>query len=179
VQTRPGVVTAEIAGDAANPGNSQHRPSARKHGRRQVPGVQETGFFKRWLDILWNEDQEWSPENLGSDEISRQEFNRFHETSRPPFTPDMYYIDAAERMIYFYEIEDSHPLSENKLGKMEFWMLSHGDDGGWHGRVIVTDRYGLNHRMILAYEHSYGPEPVSDDEIEHKFPKVYKPLALR
>ena len=79
-------------------------------------------------------------------------------------------------MIYFYEIEDTHPLTKDKLRRMNLWIVDHGDDDDWIGRVIVTDRYGLNHRMVFAYEHSLGPEPFPENEIPFRYPKTYKPL---
>lgn len=154
---------------------------AKDNIRRQVPDVQDCGFFRTWVEIQW----QWylhsyrdDPDSADTEPpMTRKEYFEFYEPSRPHFLPDMYYIDAAERFIYFYEIEDTHPLSKDKLRNMDIWIADHGDEADCYSRVIVTDRYGLNHRMVLAYEHSFGPEPVTDDEIVQKFPKTYKPLA--
>jgi hypothetical protein len=151
---------------------------ARNNIARQVPGAKQMGFFREWVEILWREYSEPPPPE-DYKFSTKKEFFASHQKERPHFQPDMYYIDLEKRMIYFYEIEDTHPLTKDKLWRMERWFVDHGDEGGWHCRGIVTDRYGLNHRMVLAYEHSFGPEPYPEDEIEFRFPEVFRPLDPR
>ena len=150
---------------------------ARDHIARQLPGAIHKGFMDAWLEIRWAELQEHFEEAPdGKNPWSKADFFDYHRAYKPPFRADLYYIDADEHMLYFFEIEDTHPLSEEKLWKIQDWFDTTGSCDGWYGRLIVTDRYGRNPRMIFAYEHTFGPEPVKDEEIEHKFPKQFQPL---
>lgn len=54
--------------------------------------------------------------------------------------PDAYLIDKAIKAIYIFEIEDTNPLSADKLRKMsEIWFRLDSID--WEMRVFLVDRY--------------------------------------
>lgn len=150
---------------------------ARDNIARQLPGVIHKGFMEAWLAVRWAEHQENVEETSDENNSwSRSEFFEYHRAYTPPFRADLYFIDAEEHMLYFFEIEDTHPLTKDKLEKIQDWFDSTGSCDGWYCRLIVTDRYGLNPRMIFAYEHTLGPQPVNYDEIKHKFPKQFQPI---
>ena len=100
---------------------------AKEKIRCQVPGVQDKGFFRAFLEIRWREFIE--PPEDDFEPGTKKEFFASHESDRPHFLSDMYYIDEEMRMIYFYEIEDGLPLTQAKLSAMELWILGHGDEG--------------------------------------------------
>lgn len=54
--------------------------------------------------------------------------------------PDAYLIDESARTAYLFEIEDTNPLSADKLRKLSeiWWRL---DCIGWELRVFLIDRY--------------------------------------
>lgn len=58
-----------------------------------------------------------------------------------PRLPDGIAIDRENRIAYFIEIEDSHPLSEDRLDLYgrAFWHL---DSVYWQLKLITADRYG-------------------------------------
>ena len=150
---------------------------ARETILRQVPGAKHKGFMDAWIEIKWAELLQYFAERPEEEnKWTLPEFVEYEKGHRPPFRADMYYIDAEEHLLYFYEIEDTHPLTKEKLEQVQDWFEAVGNEDGSYGRLIVTDRYGRNHRMIFAYENTFGPEPVKDDEIEHRFPKQYAPL---
>jgi hypothetical protein len=88
----------------------------------------------------------------GVPENEREEFRKSLEWSwsnlwRPTFVPDLWYIDAEERDIFVYEIEDTCPLTSLKLAKLvDFWWSM--DNEGWDVHLTAFDRYGFNARRI-------------------------------
>lgn len=65
---------------------------------------------------------------------------------RPSFVPDLWYV-AENREIHVFEIEDTSPLTAEKLCKLvDFWWSM--DNEGWDVRCTVFDRYGLQPRRI-------------------------------
>lgn len=63
------------------------------------------------------------------------------------FIPDAYRILAGEDEIHLFEVEDTHPLTINKLKLLaSTWMEFH--DHGIKFRLFVTDRYGSSIREL-------------------------------
>jgi len=85
----------------------------------------------------------------------------WEEMFKPKFIPDLWRIDSDRRKIYLYEIEDTHPLSNEKLSKLHdyWWDL---DAEGWLLYLTVFDRYGLNPREIDLTEFAFGMIPVME-----------------
>lgn len=54
--------------------------------------------------------------------------------------PDAYLIDELAKTAYLFEVEDTNPLSADKLRKLSeiWWRL---DSIGWEMRVFLIDRY--------------------------------------
>jgi len=54
--------------------------------------------------------------------------------------PDAYLIDQQAKTAYLFEVEDTNPLSADKLRKLSeiWWRL---DSIGWEMRVFLIDRY--------------------------------------
>jgi hypothetical protein len=66
---------------------------------------------------------------------------------RPSFVPDLWYVDPGNRDIHIFEIEDTSPLTSEKLTRLvDFWWSM--DNEGWDVKVVVFDRYGLQPRII-------------------------------
>ena len=64
-----------------------------------------------------------------------------------PGFPDGLLIDQENERAYFLEIEDSNPLTEDRLTQYAnaWWAL---DDLYWTLHLIVANRYGHNHHEI-------------------------------
>lgn len=81
--------------------------------------------------------------------------------------PDGYLIDIAKKTAYLFEIEDTNPLSANKLRKLSeiWWRL---DSIGWEMRVFLIDRYLTCWRSLPLAEvwHSLEyPHPGADPAV--------------
>jgi hypothetical protein len=56
--------------------------------------------------------------------------------------PDAYLIDRSAKVVYLFEIEDSNPLTADKLRKIsEIWFRL--DSIGWDMRIFLVDRYSV------------------------------------
>jgi hypothetical protein len=76
------------------------------------------------------------------------EFEHAWQTEwKPRFIPDLWWIDATSQTIHLYEIEDTHPLSQDKLCLLHDWWWDM-DAINWMVTLTVFDRYGLNARSL-------------------------------
>lgn len=66
------------------------------------------------------------------------------EPVRHPFLPDAYRIDREAQEILVYEVEDTCPISPEKLLRLAYWWFQWDadDEHEWLPRVFVVDRYG-------------------------------------
>lgn len=93
-----------------------------------------------------------SDQSRGITEAEREQHERLMEVCWtedwcPTFRPDLWFVDADERVVNLFEIEDTSPLTGTKLEKLvNFWWAM--DDESWDVCVIVFDRYGLQPRAI-------------------------------
>jgi len=63
-----------------------------------------------------------------------------HLVSRHRIIPDAYLIDSDRKVVYLFEVEDTHPLTADKLRKLsEMWFRLDSID--WEMRVFLIDRY--------------------------------------
>lgn len=62
--------------------------------------------------------------------------------------PDYFRINGNDQIISIYEIEDSHPLTVEKLCRLRdiFWLL---DYVYWEFKLFIVDRYGFEKLMPL------------------------------
>jgi hypothetical protein len=84
-------------------------------------------------------------------EISEAEWKKLRkkvwtDSYKPTFIPDLYEIDEQQKIITLFEVEDANPLGDKKLQEMILWADDLGNE--YDVRLIVTDRYGLNHREL-------------------------------
>jgi hypothetical protein len=130
--------------------------------RRLVPGVQDAGFLRAIFEARWREDyadDEIVEVNSGEPPLTKAIYIRdMSEQYRTPFVCDMYFIARELQTYWLYEVEDTNPISREKLRKLRLWIDNFGDNTEWAGRLIVTDRWGHNHRCVYYYEQSTDDE---------------------
>jgi len=75
--------------------------------------------------------------------------------SRPRFVPDAFLIDRKKSQVVIYEIEDTHPLTIEKLERLFafYWWL---DAHYWILRVLITNRYGEVTNEIDLFHHFFA-----------------------
>lgn len=103
-------------------------------------------FRKTLSAALWKEYRGWAtPDQI---EDTKDGFREMWNVAwKPCFIPDLWWIDESNRAIHLYEIEDTHPLTEEKLLLLErYWW--HMDALDWDLKLTVFDRYGLNPRSL-------------------------------
>ena len=86
----------------------------------------------------------------------------FQEQFPPKIIPDLFEIDADNNIIRLFEIEDTHPLTNEKLEILiEWWSALDGH--GVNLELFVTDRYGFNIRKIdlaaLCFDQKFDLPP--------------------
>lgn len=101
------------------------------------PAIKTRGFAQALRDILELEDP---------DADDNADYN-------PGIIPDAYKIDHDNQCIWIYEIEDTNPLTLDKLVLITdiFWLF---DWLSWNTRLIVYDRYGENPRELNLLDYS-------------------------
>ena len=115
-------------------------------------------------EVLWRDYCNMvPPEEIAS---CREGFNEMWEHDwKPRFIPDLWWIDAENQTVHLFEIEDTHPLSQEKLLLLHnYWW--HMDAISWNLTLIVFDRYGLNPRPLNLMEYAYHMLPVINREIK-------------
>ena len=111
-------------------------------------------FRKTLSAALWKEFKGWAtPEQIK--EVKDDFRESWREAWKPPFIPDLWWIDELNKAIHLYEIEDTHPLTEEKLLLLErYWW--HMDAVDWELTLTVFDRYGLNARPLDLTSYALG-----------------------
>ena len=78
----------------------------------------------------------------------------FQEQFPPKIIPDLFEIDRESKIIRLFEIEDTHPLTNEKLELLiEWWSALDGYSIGLE--LFVADRYGFNIRKIDLAAHCF------------------------
>lgn len=79
------------------------------------------------------------------------------EHHRPRFIPDAYLVDEKKEEVWVIEVEDTHPLTLEKLQRLInfYWWL---DAYYWKLRVFTTNRYGQNLTEIPLFAYHYAVE---------------------
>lgn len=96
----------------------------------------------------------------------RELIDLFEEQFPPRIIPDLFEIEAENKVIRLFEIEDTHPLTNEKLEHLiEWWSALDGH--GIELQLIITDRYGFNIRKIdlaaLCFDQKFNLPPNSKD----------------
>ncbi len=108
-------------------------------------------FESRWREAY--ADDEVVEGNSGGPSLTKAIYIRdMSDRHRTPFLCDMYFVAAEIQTFWLFEIEDTNPISRDKLKKLRLWIDDFGDNTEWAGRLIVTDRWGRNHRCVYYYE---------------------------
>ncbi len=121
-------------------------------------------FRKTLSAAFWREYKDWTmPEQM--DEVKDSLLEMWSEVWKPRFIPDLWWIDEPNKAIHLYEIEDTHPLTEEKLFLLErYWW--HMDAIDWDLTLTVFDRYGLNPRPLDLTNYAMGMLSVIRREYE-------------
>ena len=89
--------------------------------RRLVPGVQDAGFLRTVFEARWREDyadDEVVEVNSGDPPLTKAIYiPDMSDQYRTPFLCDMYFIAPELQTYWLYEIEDTNPISRDKLKK--------------------------------------------------------------
>jgi hypothetical protein len=122
---------------------------------KAFPQAKTRGFTAATRDFLLSdfkdpfEDGEILPESRKKELI-----DLFQEQFPPKIIPDLFEIDADNKIIRLFEIEDTHPLTNEKLEILiEWWSALDGYGIGLD--LFVTDRYGFNIRKIDLAAHCF------------------------
>ena len=84
-------------------------------------------FRKKLSAALWKQSKGWATsEQMGEVQDSFTEM--WKEVWRPQFIPDLWWIDEESKAIHLYEIEDTHPLTEEKAAFARTVLVAHGCD---------------------------------------------------
>jgi hypothetical protein len=107
--------------------------------RRLVPGVQDAGFLRTILEASWREDfadDEVVEVDSGEPSLAKAIYIRnMSEEYRIPFLCDMYFVAPELQTYCLYEIEDTNPISREKLQKLRRWIDYFGGETEWAGGV--------------------------------------------
>jgi hypothetical protein len=127
--------------------------------RKFDPGAKDTRivsgherFRKALKEAVWNEIR-LMPETYDGENREWLE-EKWVDQWKPNFIPDLWRIDEKQSTIYLYEVEDTNPISNAKLAKLnEYWWAV--DNDYWSIKLVVFDRYGLNPREINLEDFSF------------------------
>jgi len=109
--------------------------------------IKEKGFRKKIFNILRND-----PEGA----IPNEEIDRLYWDEKAfNFIPDAYFIDSEAKVVFLFEVEDTHMLSIDKLLKIvDAWRTL--DSMLWKLKVFLVDRYLSNWRILPITELYYA-----------------------
>lgn len=139
--------------------------------RQERPDIQTNGFRRNVLDAIWDDAVEdglgggpqqerylrrlnrWAKSNAREHLMKRCEILDTWRNRDSRFVPDAYLIDAANKTVVCYEVEDQHPLNPNSIGKYAaaWWCLEYIY---WDLHLIAYDIYG-NWRIIQLPESEF------------------------
>ncbi len=133
--------------------------------RRQFPKAQDARvvsgdarFRKALRDALWNHYVDMAPREEMADCREMFEDSWQHDW-KPRFIPDLWWIDVEAQTIHVLEIEDTHPLPQDKMRLLHDWWW-HMDSLNWQVMLTVFDRYGLSPRALDLTEYAFHMLPV-------------------
>ena len=109
-------------------------------------GSGDARFRKSLRHALWTQYTEWAQPDEMADCTEMFEQSWKHHW-KPRFIPDLWSIDVGTQTIQILEIEDTHPLSQDKLRLLHDWWWAM-DALNWDVTLTVFDRYGLNPRAL-------------------------------
>ncbi len=130
--------------------------------KKQRRNAREKGFYRAVLEAMCDNNIEAAARE--EDIACLKE----HHVPRPPFLPDLYEINRDEKEIILYEIEDTHPISSDKLNRIERGMCDVDCYAFWDLQIFVTDRYGLNLRRVYRFH----------DELDDDYEPLLQHIAL-
>ncbi|MAS96144.1 MAG: hypothetical protein CMO55_23325 [Verrucomicrobiales bacterium] len=106
-------------------------------------------------------------------ELEGGDISREWKYHRPRFIPDAFVIKEDEEEVWVIEIEDTHPLTTEKLRRLIdfYWWL---DGYCWDLRVFTANRYGQNKSEIPLFAYHYAlhssgePDPRISQLTDHQ-----------
>jgi len=94
--------------------------------------IMTTGFKNSFIDAI-------------DSEVNKEELAALLSDKR--IIPDAYLIDHEKKTAFLFEVEDTNPISADKLRKLsEIWFFL--DSINWEVRVFLIDRY-MHHWSVL------------------------------
>jgi hypothetical protein len=115
-------------------------------------------------EILWKNYCRWLPDEELADATAMFE-ETWEEEWKLRFIPDLWWIDAPEKAIHPFEIEDTHSLTQKKLLQLhDYWWSMDGI--GWSLTLTVFDRCGLNPRPLDLTKYEFHMLPVTIKEAD-------------
>jgi hypothetical protein len=133
---------------------------------KAYPKAKTKGFTGETRDFLLTivKDPFNDPEVLSS-ERRKYLLDLFEEIFPPKIIPDLFEIDSENNIVRLFEIEDTHPLTNEKLEILFGWW-SALDFHNVNLELYVTDRYGFNIRKIdlaaLCFDQMFDLPPNSE-----------------
>jgi len=86
------------------------------------------------------------------------------------FVPDAFEIDQEESIITIYEVEISHPISNNKMHT--YWQLLHFiENEDWTLKLIRVDRFGNHTEIDIVrwwHDEGYNEEQEAESKNKHE-----------
>src|ERR1051325_2279125 len=118
--------------------------------------------------ILW-EQQSYMVQGSEMAEHKKYFEENWETMWKPQFIPDLWWIDKEADTIHLFEIEDTHPLTQDKLALVHnyWWDM---DAISWKVELTVFDRYGLNPRSLDLTQYAYHILAVQNRENKPRRP---------
>jgi hypothetical protein len=131
--------------------------------RAQVNGV--AAALRQYLfKLLDDPEAEWA-EGFSEKKRRSELMEMYSDTFPPNIRPDLWEIDENKKLIRWFEIEDTNPLSDTKLSILLNWWWAL-DCEGVELELYVCDRYGLNLRKLdlaaFCFDQEFDLPPNSD-----------------
>ena len=115
---------------------------------KAYPNAKTNGFTSETRNYLLSILQDPDEEKVITAEARRKEtIDLFEEQFPPRIIPDLFEIDRDKKVIRLFEIEDTHPLTNEKLELLVEWWGAL-DFHSIELELFVTDRYGFNIRKL-------------------------------
>lgn len=134
---------------------------------KAFPKAKTTGFANAVGEYLFrlldDPNAEWA-EGLSVEQRRKELTEMYDDTFPPNVRPDLFEIDETKKLIRLFEIEDTHPLPNEKMQILYEWWWAL-DCEGLELELFVSDRYGHNLRKLdlaaICFDQKFNLPPNS------------------